>query len=129
MGLSRELVTMKPAEHIQLMSQFLDAHPNLSLDISWTVIAEAYFDQPKKKAQYVEFFNQYPDRILAGTDFVAASNKNKDIYLKEAQVTGEIMSEVNDEAFRAIALGQNFFEIAPGLSDQYEAPAICTPSA
>lgn len=128
MGLSRELVTMNAREHIKLMSQFLDANPNLSLDISWTVIAEAYFDTPSKKAQYVEFFNRYPTRILAGTDFVAASNKNKEIYLQETIVTGSIMADVNDTAFRAIALGQNYFDLAPGLKSQFEAPQICQSS-
>ncbi len=39
MGLSRELVEMDPEVHIQLMSDFLDENLNLSLDISWTVIA------------------------------------------------------------------------------------------
>ncbi len=126
MGLSRELVTMEPAEHIQLMSDFLDNNPNLSLDISWTVIAEAYFDTPEKRALYVEFFNRYPKRILAGTDFVAAGNKNREIYKEEAEVTGSILADLNDEAFRAIALGQNYFDLVPSLSNQFEAPSICS---
>lgn len=126
MGLSRELVKMEPAEHIKLMSEFLDKHPNLFLDISWTVIAEAYFDTPEKRALYVEFFNRYPTRILAGTDFVASANKNMEIYKKEAEVTGSILAELNDEAFRSIALGQNYFNLVPDLSDKFEAPSICS---
>lgn len=126
MGLSRELVTMDPAEHIQLMSEFLDNNPNLYLDISWTVIAEAYFDTPEKRALYVEFFNRYPKRILAGTDFVAAGNKNREIYKEEAEVTGSILADISDEAFRAIALGQNYFDLVPSLSQKFEAPSICS---
>jgi hypothetical protein len=79
MGLSRELVDMDPRQHIELMSKHLDENPNLSLDISWTVIAEAYFDTREKRSLYVEFFNAYPTRILAGTDFVAAGNKTFEV--------------------------------------------------
>lgn len=129
MGLSRELVKMDAAAHIKLMSQFLDEHANLSVDISWTVIAEAYYNTPEKQALYVEFFNRYPTRILAGTDFVAASSKSMEVYIKEANVTGGILADLNDDAFRAIALGQNYFDLAPGLGDQFEAPAICAKKA
>ncbi|NEP87887.1 MAG: hypothetical protein F6K18_14260 [Okeania sp. SIO2C2] len=125
MGLSRELVKMDAAEHIKLMSEFLDKHPNLFLDISWTVIAEAYFDTPEKRALYVDFFNGYPQHMLSGTDFVASANKNMEIYKKEAEVTGSILADLNDDAFRSIALGQNYFDLVPGLSDQFEAPSIC----
>jgi len=125
MGLSRELVKMDPAAHIKLMSGFLDKYPNLSLDISWTVLAEAYFDTPAKRRLYADFFNRYPTRILAGTDFVAARNKNGEVYKKEAKVTGSILADLDDTAFRAIALGQNYFDLAPGLSDKFSAPAVC----
>ncbi|MBJ7901171.1 MAG: amidohydrolase family protein [Cyanobacteria bacterium RI_101] len=125
MGLSRELTTMNPQEHIQLMSQFLDQNPNLYLDISWTVLAEAYFNTPEKRAQYAQFFNRYPDRILAGTDFVAAAQKTFEVYQKEANITGAILADVNDEAFRRIALGQNYFDLAPNLGQKFQAPSVC----
>lgn len=125
MGLSRELVSMDPRQHIALMSSHLDENPNLFLDISWTVLAEAYFDTPEKRALYVEFFNAYPTRILAGTDFVAARSKTFETYWNEAQVTGEILAEVDDDAFRAIALGQNYFDLAPNLAGKFEAPPVC----
>ena len=125
MGLSRELTTMDAREHIALMSRFLDANPNLSLDISWTVVAEAYFDTPEKRALYVDFMNAYPTRILAGTDFVASRNKTFEVYWNEAMVTGGILGELDDRAFRAIALGQNYFDLAPGLGERFEAPRVC----
>jgi hypothetical protein len=125
MGLSRELVSMDPRRHIALMSRQLDENPNLFLDISWTVIAEAYFDTPEKSALYVAFLNAYPTRILAGTDFVASGDKTFETYWTEASVTGEILAELDDNAFRAIALGQNYFDLAPGLADHFEAPRIC----
>lgn len=126
MGLSRELVTMEPAEHIALMSEFLDNNPNLYLDISWTVLAEAYFDTPEKQALYTEFLNRYPTRVLAGTDFVAAGSKDMETYQKEVEVTSSILSSLDDKAFRAIALGQNYFDLAPGLAEKFEAPEICS---
>jgi len=126
MGLSRELTTMEAGEHIALMTRFLDENPNLSVDISWTVIAEAYFDTPAKRALYVNFFNAYPTRILAGTDFVASGNKTFEVYWNEANVTGEILADLDDRAFRAIALGQNYFDLAPGLGEKFEAPQICS---
>jgi hypothetical protein len=125
MGLSRELVTLDAKQHIQLMSQFLDDNPNLYLDISWTVLAEAYFNTAEKRALYAEFFNRYPNRILAGTDFVAAASKDFKVYEREAHLTGSILAEVNDQAFRAIALGQNYFNLAPNLANQFEAPRVC----
>lgn len=128
MGLSRELVTMDAKQHIRLMSQFLDNNPNLFLDISWTVIAESYFNTPEKRMLYVEFFNRYPNRILAGTDFVAASSKDFKVYEKEANLTGSILAEVNDQAFRLIALGQNYFNLMPNLANEFEAPNICPKS-
>jgi len=125
MGLSRELVKMDPRMHIALMSRHLDENPNLFLDISWTVVAEAYFDTRKKRSLYVDFFNAYPTRILAGTDFVAAGNKTFEVYWNESSITGDILSDLGDNAFRGIALGQNYFDLAPGLAGKFEAPRIC----
>ena len=125
MGLSRELVKLDPHKHIALLSSLLDENPNLFLDISWTVIAEAYFDTSKKRSLYVDFFNAHPTRILAGTDFVAAGNKTYEVYWNEASMTGDILSDLDDNAFRAIALGQNYFYLMPGLAAKFEAPRIC----
>jgi hypothetical protein len=125
MGLSQELVKMNPADHIEIMSELLDANPNLMLDLSWRLIAEVYFDTPEKRAVYVAFLNRYPTRFLAGTDFVASDNKNMLIYDEEVRLTGSIYGELNDEAFRGVALGQNYFNLAPGLADKFQAPPIC----
>jgi hypothetical protein len=125
MGLSLELVGMDPRQHIALMSRQLDENRNLFLDISWTVLAEAYFDTREKRSLYVAFLNAYPARILAGTDFVASGNKTFETYWNEASITGEILADLDDDAFRAIALGQNYFDLAPGLAERFEAPRIC----
>lgn len=122
MGLSRELTTMPAEDHIALMKEFLDANPNLYLDISWRVVPDAYFDTPEKRAAYVAFFNAYPDRILTGTDFVASHVKTFEIYEEEVAVNSAILADLDDEAFRQIALGETYFRI---LDLPYQAPAIC----
>ncbi len=125
MGLSRELVTMDVDEHITVMSEELDANPNLYLDISWSVISDHYYDTDVKRAKYVDFYNKYPTRIISGTDFVASSNKTYGGYDNELELTSSILNELDDEAFRRIALGQNYFDLAPGLAEKFQAPEIC----
>ncbi len=122
LGLSRELVNMDAAQHIQIMQSLLDRHPNLMLDISWRVIDDRYFSDPEKRALYVAFLNAYSERVLPGTDFVASDNKDFAVYQEELQVTSRINRYLNDTAFRNIALGQNYFRL---LNLDYTAPAVC----
>lgn len=122
MGLSKELTTLPVKTHIETMTRLLDAYPNLYLDISWRVVPDAYFDTPEKKAAYVDFFNAYPDRILTGTDFVAARAKDFSIYKEEVEVNSVILADLDDDAFRKIALGETYFRL---LDLPYAAPSIC----
>lgn len=125
MGLSRELTTMDVDRHIAVMEEYLQRYPNLYLDLSWTVLSEAYFSDPSKRRRYVAFINRHPKRLIAGTDFLAAANKDFATYRKEAEVTGGIFAEINDEAFRQIVLGQTYFALMPGMAEQFEAPPVC----
>lgn len=120
MGLSKELKAMDAAEHIQIMSFFLNKYPNLILDISWRILEDNHFS--KNRSLYVSFLNSYSNRILAGTDFVASRKKTFEIYRDELKVTSKINQYLNDEAFRNIALGNNYFRL---LSLNYQAPQIC----
>ena len=122
MGLSRKLVDMNAAEHIQTMTSLLDKYPNLMLDLSWRVIDDSYFSKPDKRALYVSFLNDYSERFLPGTDFLASSDKDIDVYRTELQITSRILSGLNDHAFRNIALGQNYFRL---LGLDYTAPPVC----
>ena len=122
MGLSRELVDMEAAQHIQTMTSLLDRYPKLMLDISWRVIDDAYFSQPDKRARYVPFLNDYSERILPGTDFLASRDKDIDVYRTELSVTSQILRDLHDTAFRNIALGQNYFQL---LDLDYTAPLVC----
>jgi len=119
MGLSKELAKMDATEHIAIMKKALDADKNLMLDISWDVI---YNNYKGFGDEFVKFFNEYPDRILPGSDFVAAANKKPDQYAKELEITSRVNRFLSDDAFRKIALGENYFKL---MNLDYRAPEIC----
>ena len=122
MGLSRELTTMDPARHAALMASMLERHPNLMLDITWRVLDDAYFSTPEGRAAYVPFLNAHSERILPGTDFLASRDKDFDVYREELEINSRILGHLDDDAFRNIALGENYFRL---LGLDYEAPAVC----
>ena len=86
------------------------------------MVPDAYFDTPEKRAAYVAFLNAYPGRILTGTDFVASHVKTFDVYEEEVAVNSAILADLDDEAFRQIALGETYFRM---LDLPYRAPDIC----
>ena len=120
MGLSKELKEMDATKHIWIMKYFLDKYSNLMLDISWRILEDNHFS--KNRGLYVSFLNSYSDRILPGTDFVASRNKTFKVYKNELKITGKINRYLSDEAFRNIALGNNYFRL---LGLNYQAPQIC----
>jgi hypothetical protein len=122
MGLSKELTRMDPNQHVAIMKEKLDRYPNLMLDISWDVLYEAYREFG---AVFIRFFNEYSTRILPGSDFVAAGKKNFDQYAHEYEVTSRALRFLDNDAFRNIALGENYFRL---LGLDYRAPPICASS-
>ncbi len=122
MGLSKELTTMDAAEHIQILKSLLDKNENLMLDITWRVLEDNYFSKPEFRNLYLEFLNEYSDRILPGTDFVASRSKDFQVYKSELEVNSRINKYLNNEAFRNIALGNNYFRL---MKLNYKAPEIC----
>ena len=122
LGLSKELTQVDPEVHIGVMERLLAEHPKLLLDLSWRVIEDNVFADPAVRARYVAFINAHSERFLPGTDFVASANKNFTIYQEELAVTGRIHQHLDDEAFRNIALGQNYFRV---LGLDHQAPAVC----
>ncbi len=122
MGLSKELANMDVREHIQIIQPLLDRYPNLMIDIAWRMLEDNYFSRPERRRYYIPFLNAYSDRVLPGTDFVAAAGKDYQVYETELQATSRINRHLNDAAFRNIALGQNYFRL---LGLDYEAPPIC----
>jgi predicted TIM-barrel fold metal-dependent hydrolase len=119
MGLSKELTTMDPKIHVALLRKAFDKYPNFYADISWDVLYESY---RQFGPVFVKLINEYPDRILPGTDFVAAGHKNYSMYAHELDLTSRVYRLVSDEAFRKIALGENYFRL---LGLPYQAPEIC----
>ncbi|MDE0411211.1 MAG: amidohydrolase family protein [Gammaproteobacteria bacterium] len=122
LGLSRELTTIEADRHIAILQSLLDRYPKLMLDIAWRVIDDHYFSDPGLRAQYIPFLNAYSDRILPGSDFVASSNKSFEVYRAELEVTSRIIRHLDDDAFRNIALGENYFRL---LDLDESAPEIC----
>ncbi|NJP80337.1 amidohydrolase family protein [Streptomyces sp. AA8] len=122
MGLSKELSTMDPDEHIAIMTRLLDAHPELNLDLSWRVLEDQYFSKPGVRQKYAAFLDRYPTRAIPGTDFVASRDKDYSVYEQELEVTSRINKALGDKAFRHIALGQNYFRL---LGLKKEAPEVC----
>lgn len=120
MGLSKELVSMNPEQHISILSRMLEKYENLYLDLSWRVLEDNYFS--KHREVYVSFINNYSDRFIAGTDFVAAATKSYEDYLEDLKATGEINRYIDDEAFSNIALGGNYFKL---LNLDFTAPKVC----
>ena len=122
MGLSRELVVVDAPTHIAEMEALLVRHPNLMIDLSWRVIEDEVLSHPDKRPLYADFINAHPTRFLPGTDFVASGDKDFADYQEELEVTGRIHKLLNDEAFRRIALGENYFRL---LDLEYSAPPVC----
>ena len=122
LGLSKELKQVNAPQHVALLEKLMRDHPNLSFDISWRVLDDQVFSDPVKRQAYVALINRWPGRFLPGTDFVAAATKTEAVYREELAVTSSILADLDDEAFRRVALGQNFFELA-GLDAV--APQVC----
>ncbi len=119
MGLSKEFVCSM--EHAHIVGDMLDIYPNLMVDISWRVLEDNYFSKSPIREKYIELFNEYHDRVLTGTDFVASADKTCANYEEELEVNSRINQYLSDQAFRNIALGNNYFRL---MELNFEAPQI-----
>lgn len=122
LGMSREQSDIDPELHTRVMSEMLDAHPNLWLDISWVVLYDYYFSNDQRRPHYVDFLNRYSQRVLTGSDVVANAFTAYAQYERALDQNSYINQFLDDEAFRDIALGQSYFDLL-GLDRQ--APQIC----
>ncbi|MCY4156565.1 MAG: amidohydrolase family protein [Gammaproteobacteria bacterium] len=123
MGLSRELTRIDPQAHLSFMRSLMDRYPLLMVDISWRIIDDALFSKPELRGAYLGFIEQYSERVLPGSDFVASADKSFETYREELRVTSSILGHLSNEAFRNIALGENYFRL---LSLDFSAPPICS---
>ena len=126
-GISKKLNAMDPDQHIETLSSFLDRFDNLMLDFSWRILDDYYFSTTSNnRRRYVNFINRYPTRILPGTDFITTNKRDFSSYSETLEITSDIYQYVSDEAFRNIALGENYFRIINIRSNtQFRAPSIC----
>jgi hypothetical protein len=125
LGLSKQLTNLDPQVHADLLDDLLSKHPRLYMDISWSVLHNQEFKAHEARPPYIELLNKWSKRFLPGTDFISAiKNSGKD-YKKELNITSDILKHLNDDAFRRIALGQNYFDIS-NTNAKYRAPKICT---
>ncbi|MFF5438400.1 amidohydrolase family protein [Streptomyces achromogenes] len=122
MGLSKELSTMDPAEHIAIVRDLLTRYPRLTLDLSWRVLEDQYFSKPGVRRMYADLLDAFPTRAIPGTDFVASSDKSYAVYKEELEVTSRINKALGDRAFRGVALGENYFRL---LGLNATAPRVC----
>ena len=113
MGMSREGMDIPTETHLLNVESMLKEHPNLYIDLSWSVLAD-YMNKDREK--YVNLINNYSDRFIYGSDFVAAQHKNLYDYKKELEVTSDILQDVSEEAWENIGLGKNLRKI---LGDSY----------
>jgi len=131
-GLSKQLDPQLPAalwqdplyipQHIKIITDRFDKYPKLSVDLSWDVLYSELYNEPAEKKFYVDMVNKYPTRFISGSDFVAAGYKTEEEWRGEVNRTSDIYNHLTDEAFRLVALGENYFKLA-GLD--YTAPKIC----
>lgn len=123
MGLSYEQIRLSAEDHIAILSRLLDKHPNLMLDISWRLLDDYYFKPSSNQSAYIGFLNTYSTRILPGSDFVAFRGNSYGVYQQELKATSRILQYLDDDAFRHIALGDNYFKL---LGLDYQAPKVCS---
>lgn len=124
-GCSKELKfseTSKLDRHFEMLGKRLEKYPKLKVDLAWDVLFDNVYSLDEGLAKTVSLLNKYPDRFIAGTDFVAALSKNQTQYAYELQKTGAPFQFASHEAFRKVALGQNWFEL---LNLPMRAPTIC----
>lgn len=123
-GLSKQLTALDPQEHAALLDRLLSNNKNLYMDISWSVLYNQEFKDPHSRAPYIALLNKWPKRFLPGTDFISAIKNSEKDYKRELNLTSNILKSLNDDAFRRIALGQNYFDIS-NANAKYMAPKIC----
>ena len=95
-------------------------------------------------AIYLEMFHDWDTRFVTGTDFVSSlgpGNEYPGLKLREGKVANGCMKDkanharqvtdtstpnmfLNDEAFRKIVLGENYFRINR-LQDTFKTPPVC----
>jgi len=72
-GVSRNIVIPNLTN---LLGELLIKHNNLYIDISWVIFENYIVPEGKVEVEWIDFINEYPDRILIGTDNVGGYKKD-----------------------------------------------------
>jgi hypothetical protein len=66
--------TLEVTEHMAMVYRALEKAPNLTFDISWNDVAQAYINDPDMRRSLVDFAVLFKDRIFFGNDTVGPSS-------------------------------------------------------
>jgi len=102
-GVSRRVGSAKLIGQVDAM---LDKFPNLHVDISWVVLEDEIMDPTdctKPKSEWVQLIEKFSDRVLVGSDVVAAYEKLKDTLFRYAFLVGALKESTAHKIMRGNA--------------------------
>ena len=128
---SRVPVTIEA--HVSMIEDRLKKYPKLMIDLSWDILYDELYAVPSERQLYVNLINKYPGRFLSGSDHLASEEKTEESYSAELRglespvtsrrgmvhvrrgneinKTSAVYMDLSNDAFRNIALGQNYFDL------------------
>ncbi len=98
----------EPNNHIEVLDKMLQEHPNLSLDISWSQVANKLTSNPEKQELWTNFIEKNSSRILFGSD--ALSPQDNQTWDQTREIYKNLLGSLSDEA-RASILHGNYERI------------------
>ncbi|MGF1456567.1 MAG: hypothetical protein ACFB6R_14465 [Alphaproteobacteria bacterium] len=123
LGLSDALTTFDPADHVALVSALMTRHRNLYGLLTGSGLFAVGFSDPEPRALYLDFMGRFAERLVPATGFTASAGADIADYRRRLMRWAEVFMDLDDEAFRAIALGGTYFTLF-GLPNR--APKVCT---
>lgn len=122
MGISKEQLNLPIKQHIEILRRRLSTYPKLYIDLSWQILQENYFNSDKNRQLYVDLIHQFPDRFITGSDIVTSKQTKYTHYKGTLFKNSALFPLLNDNAFRLVFLGRNYFKLA---KLPYVAPMVC----
>jgi predicted TIM-barrel fold metal-dependent hydrolase len=92
----------------EISVRLLDTYSNLYFDISWVVFEQIIAPENKPDSDWVDIFEQFPDRFLIGSDEIGEF----DNYVKTIRKYDILFDALKPETARKLA-SENFFELLP----------------
>ncbi len=93
--------TVWRADYLDIVSDLLQQHPNLAVDISWKVYEqEILIDGKNPKPEFVTLINRFPDRFMIGSDL---TGKFEDELAKQLAKYETLLDRLSTETARKLA--------------------------